>query len=404
MKNKKKLIIISILIFVLILIFLGVIIFYNIKRQIKKDLDLNYDNTISVENNDTYYSSLLRDFNYDNYKIINDSMVNTDTIGEFEYKLEIKDKYGFTHYRNIVFNVIDDIAPVIEINNKELSTVEGTEIDLKSNANVSDNYDSDLIINIDGDYDFNKVGKYELEYVVKDSSNNETRESFTLNVKAKEVIKPEVKNEQKKSESNNITQNTDGTFTTSKGFKGVTKNGITYIDGLLIANKTYSLPSSYAPGLNSEVKAKAEEMFASAKAMDSSLNLHIQSGFRSYDTQNRLYNNYVNSRGKAAADTFSARPGHSEHQSGLAFDVCQNGYGCINSSFDDTPPANWLANNCYKYGFILRYPKGKTNETGYKYESWHFRYVGVDLATKLYNNGDWITLENYFGITSEYNN
>ena len=75
----------------------------------------------------------------------------------------------------------------------------------------------------------------------------------------------------------------------------------------------------------------------------------------------------------------------------------------INDTFHNTPEAKWLANNCYKYGFILRYPKGKTDETGYKYESWHFRYVGVDLASKLYNNGDWITLESYFGITSKYN-
>ena len=65
--------------------------------------------------------------------------------------------------------------------------------------------------------------------------------------------------------------------------------------------------------------------------------------------------------------------------------------------------AKWLSENAYKYGFILRYPNGKIGETGYKYEWWHLRYVGVDLATKLYNGGNWITLENYYGITSQYN-
>ena len=74
----------------------------------------------------------------------------------------------------------------------------------------------------------------------------------------------------------------------------------------------------------------------------------------------------------------------------------------VDDSFENTAAGKWLFNNAYKYGFCLRYPKGKTNETGYMYESWHYRYVGVDLATKLYNNGNWITLENYFGITSEY--
>jgi len=228
-----------------------------------------------------------------------------------------------------------------------------------------------------------------------------TKEETTSpeNTETKKEETKEVKKETTTNNSNNET------FTTSKGYSGYTKDGITYIDGILIANKTYSLPESYAPGLSSNVTNKANEMFAAAKK-EKGYNLKIQSGFRSYATQKRLYNNYVSSRGKSAADTFSARPGHSEHQSGLAFDVCENSGkykdACINSNFDSTEEAKWLSDNSYKYGFILRYPSGKTNETGYKYESWHFRYVGVELATKLYNNGDWITLEDYYGITSEY--
>ena len=101
--------------------------------------------------------------------------------------------------------------------------------------------------------------------------------------------------------------------------------------------------------------------------------------------------------GKALADTYSARPGHSEHQSGLAIDI-----NMADSAFDSSPEAKWLNDNAYKYGFILRYPKGKDNITGYMYESWHFRYVGTELANKLYNDGNWITLEEYFGIDSKY--
>ena len=137
-------------------------------------------------------------------------------------------------------------------------------------------------------------------------------------------------------------------------------------------------------------------MFADAASIG--LNIYLSSGFRSYSDQKYIYNNYVSYDGKDVADTYSARAGHSEHQTGLAFDVNQ-----IDDTFIGTPEAIWLSDNCWKYGFILRYPQGKTNETGYKYESWHFRYVGTELATKLYNNGDWITLENYFGITSQYN-
>ena len=129
------------------------------------------------------------------------------------------------------------------------------------------------------------------------------------------------------------------------------------------------------------------------------LNLWAQSGYRSYDYQNDLYNSYVKRRGKTAADTFSARPGHSEHQSGLAFDL-----NTIDSSFKNTDEGKWVAKNAYLYGYILRYPEGKTNETGYIYEPWHIRYVGKELAKALYNNGNWITMESYFGVTSEYDN
>ena len=137
-------------------------------------------------------------------------------------------------------------------------------------------------------------------------------------------------------------------------------------------------------------------MFAAAKS-ERGFNMWAQSGFRSYSTQKSVYNNWVKKDGKAKADTYSARAGYSEHQSGLAADLNH-----VGSSFDNTKEAKWLEENCYKYGFILRYPKGKQDVTGYIYESWHFRYVGIPLATKLYNNGDWLTLEEYFGVTSKY--
>ena len=167
----------------------------------------------------------------------------------------------------------------------------------------------------------------------------------------------------------------------------------TYINGILIANKTYPLPSTYNPGVDPAANAALQQMFAAASA--EGLNLFVRSGFRSYSTQKSLYNSYVRRDGAAAADRYSARPGHSEHQTGLAFDINK-----ANSSFAGSPEATWLAANCHKYGFIIRYPADKEAITGYIYEPWHVRYLGVETATVVYNSG--LCLEEYLGITSCY--
>lgn len=169
----------------------------------------------------------------------------------------------------------------------------------------------------------------------------------------------------------------------------------TYVKGVLIANKSYALPKDYNPGLDPTTKSQFELLSADAKK--EGLDIHLSSGFRSYDYQKRIYNNYVNAYGQSTADTFSARPGHSEHQTGLAIDV-----NSIDDSFAATPESAWLASNAHRYGFIIRYPKGKEHITGYKYESWHIRYLGVDTATAVYNSG--LTLEEYLGIDSKYSN
>lgn len=204
-------------------------------------------------------------------------------------------------------------------------------------------------------------------------------------------------------------QYADSQSVSSKGFSIQTINGITYVDGVLIANKTYSLPSDFIPQ-DPEVPVTSQRSTTSldrtlmsawrtmqADASSQGLNIYIASAYRSYSYQVNLYNSYVARDGKAAADTYSSRPGNSEHQTGLCFDL-----NSIDDSFGDTAEGRWVNDNCYKYGFCIRFPKGKDAYTGYQYESWHLRYVGKDLAEKLYNNGNWISLEEYFGITSEY--
>ena len=172
------------------------------------------------------------------------------------------------------------------------------------------------------------------------------------------------------------------------------ENGVTYVDGILIVNKTYSLPSDYGNGLTQTTLDAFYEM--QRGAANDGISLWITSGFRSYAVQSSLYWSYVNRDGSQwSADQYSARPGHSEHQSGLAFDLNYAG-----TAFNGTREAQWIAGNCYKYGFIIRYPYGKESKTGYNYESWHCRYVGKELAKILTESG--LTLEEYYGLSSRY--
>lgn len=170
-------------------------------------------------------------------------------------------------------------------------------------------------------------------------------------------------------------------------------NGMTYIDGILIANKSYSLPADYDPGESSEALDAFYEM--QADAYEEGLNIYISSSYRSYDDQARIYQNYCDTDGQEAADTYSSRPGFSDHQTGMAFDL-----NSIDDSFGFTPESDWVSANCHKYGFIIRYPKGKEDITGYQYEPWHIRYIGVEKATAVYESG--LCLEEYLGIDSAY--
>ncbi|MGN1114482.1 MAG: D-alanyl-D-alanine carboxypeptidase family protein [Oscillospiraceae bacterium] len=172
------------------------------------------------------------------------------------------------------------------------------------------------------------------------------------------------------------------------------RDGVTYIDGILIVNKTYSIPESYNPnGIDPEAQKAFDKM--AEDAYSQGIGLYICSGYRSYEEQETLYNNYASERGKEEADAVSARPGHSEHQTGLSMDVNTTEF-----SFENTPEAQWLKTHCADYGFIIRFPKGKEDITGFSYEPWHIRYVGVENAKAMYNSG--LCLEEYLNITSKY--
>ena len=377
MKKKVKIIIVISVLVVVILIIGG--IYLNSKMLV-----LEYEHNIEVDVNEKLYN-LDAIKNIKNGKIITKKeLVNTTKLGKVKVTFQVENFFKKRVKYKYIVNVVDKEAPKITFKN-ELESEIGEEIDLLKDVTVEDNSKEKITPQVEGEYDINKSGDYKLYYIAEDTSGNKAKEEFILHIKEKNVEKQITSNDNQGTTS----------FTTSKGFKGVTKNGVTYIDGYLIVNKTYTLPSSYGNGLTNATTEAFNKMQAAAKV--DGLNIYISSGFRSYSYQKTLYNNYVNRDGFVAADTYSARAGHSEHQSGLAFDV-----NTINDSFANTEEGKWLNDNCYKYGFILRYPNGKSDETGYQYEPWHFRYVGVELAEKLYNNGNWITVEDYFGITSRY--
>ena len=173
---------------------------------------------------------------------------------------------------------------------------------------------------------------------------------------------------------------------------------------LLLVNKYNYLTEDYVPsnlenisttyarsGMQLVKEAKEAFETLSENAKKEGMNVIAMSSYRSYDYQVNLYNNYVAQDGKEAADKYSARPGYSEHQTGLAVDVYN--LNLPYTSFEETEEFTWMQENAYKYGFILRFPKDKVDITGYQYESWHYRYVGKKVAKEIKDNN--LTLEEY---------
>lgn len=158
---------------------------------------------------------------------------------------------------------------------------------------------------------------------------------------------------------------------------------------------TLRVPGNESMQIRADISHAVKALFGGAKAAGHSLK--FSSGYRSYSYQVNLYSGYVKSIGQAEADKQSARPGHSEHQTGLSLDVCDNA-GCdLVQSFGQTAMGQWVAAHAHEYGFIIRYPEGKTAITGYEYEPWHLRYVGTELAGEM-RGANIQTLEEFFGL------
>ena len=293
------------------------------------NVDLDVTDKVSIENN-----------------------IDNTKLGEYNIIYRVEDTSGNIFEKTRMIKVIDNIAPIIKLKGSKKVTIKLNQNYDDEGYIATDNYDLDLTdkVKVERNIDNTKVGTYNIKYSVSDNSNNYTEEYRTI-----EVIENVV---------------------------------ITYIKGILLVNKKYHLPANYNPGVNSEAYSALKNLQNDAAA--NGYSLPLLSGFRSYSDQKYLFNSYVAKDGIERANTYSARPGESEHQTGLSFDV-----GQISDNFGNTASGKWLAENAHRYGFIIRYLKGKESITGYKYEPWHIRYVG-SAAEEIYNMG--VTLEEYLGV------
>ncbi|MGK3151061.1 M15 family metallopeptidase [Staphylococcus shinii] len=174
--------------------------------------------------------------------------------------------------------------------------------------------------------------------------------------------------------------------------------GVTQVNGHVIVNKKYKLPPQYQPGEDKIAKRNFNKLLV--KGEDAQLDLKFSSGYRSYKEQQKVMKDYVEKDGEKVACQYTAKPGESEHQTGLAFDVGTNKpLDDFHKDFEKTQEGRWIKRHASDYGFIIRYPKGQSYETGYAYEAWHLRYVGKPLA-KIIDEQD-TNLESYYRLNEK---
>ena len=264
-------------------------------------------------------------------------------------------------------------------------------------------------------YNIEEIKKIEQEteenknYILNNEYNKDIidimNEKYYLSKNLEKYINYKKENENKKLKEiiSIINTNRDSKFYENTKDTKVELNELMLVNKYNKLDKTYkpekiiTIPIAYA---YSGVEASEQgleyykEMHNAAKK--EGINLVISSAYRSYDEQQETYDEYEKIKGDKI-DTYAARPGHSEHQTGLAFDILT--LGVKTTEFDTTKEFNWLQENSYKYGFILRYPKGKESITGFDYESWHYRYVGKEAAKKIHDEG--ITFDEYYAYYIE---
>lgn len=377
LKNRKTVIIVACIVVVIIAVALGLFIS---QPKVKEDsFTFEYGKKVEIDNSAIFgdNSDKVKDIevDYSSLKMVKDK--DYPEVGEYElpftYRTMIK------HSDKLKVVVKDTTKPEFTSFSEKIEVAKGNkDFDFKSYFKASDL--SNCTLDIDTkDVKFDKEGDYTAKVTATDAYNNKESKKFTVVVKAEEKAAiASVDNEQKVSGTSQSSSNS--------AVKPYYKNGI------LIVNKKHPVPPGFGGGVNQTALAAVNRMISDMKAEGLSVD-STTSNYRSYSYQSTLYQNYVSAYGQASADTFSARPGYSEHQTGLAFDLREPGGGSL---LTNSKATSWVAKNAHKYGLIVRYQSGKEWITGYQAEPWHVRYVG-DIATSIYNSG--LSLEEYLGVS-----
>lgn len=383
-KNKKKIVTLTLLIIILIILILILIkqlLFKddkNIFNSINNYKEENYSLYVSYyeKNSDLDKEELVNFINYCNEHNIDcvnsyDKLIEYYTLDDFKIEnlnkyIDLKNKYSNIENSNIIKIINNDLDSYIEnINTDEF---------LKDENNKD--YIIDFLLSLINEkyYKKDNLERY-INYYLKNN-----------NLTSKEIV-------------TNVNSNLDTPFYENCELTDTGK------DTLMIVNKHYKIEDNYKPdnlvtvdaehGYPNKIRADVYEEFKKMyeEAKKDNVKIFIASPYRSYSDQNALYTYYVNTDGKKNADTYSARPGFSEHHTGLAMDLIPE-YGLDLDTFENSDGFKWMQENAYKFGFILRYPKDKEYITGYIYEPWHYRYVGTSAATTIKNEG--LTFEEYY--------
>ena len=367
MKNKKLIIIGSITLFLLLLG--GGFTYYILSAPevtiIKDNFIFEYGTKIDIDEDDI--------LTVDNKKVKESIKLDISSITNEEEKEYPKaKKYNInlsytirrkTTNKKITVEVQDTIAPVFDKFKDKYEVQQGTKIDYKKEYEATDLSKVEITID-DSLVKYDTIGTYKINIIATDEHGNKTEKEGEVKIIAKKVTT---------------------TYTCASNVKSPT-----YVNGILIVNKKHPLPCGYAPGVNSTAKTAIDKLISDMRNQGFDI-ATTYSGYRSFTTQSSLYQRYVREDGQKEADRSSARPGHSEHQTGLAFDLRHKRGTLITASKE----VNWVAANAHKYGFIVRYQQGKESITGYMYEPWHLRYIGIEAET-IYNSK--LTLEEYLGV------
>ena len=354
---------------------------------------LNYNNIF------LYLKSITTGYNIKTIKVFNDNNIEKQITRYSETLDEAikQDKFN-PRFLDIYYNInYQDLDNFIDLVNN-LATIGYNASDI--NAIFANINPSNINIIINNTYD-TYLGEYiKLDYFNEEKldryikfSNNQEKLNYSIffdnntTFNALDIVTLVNANLDKEYYSNNLI---------------LTKEESNKIDA--IVNKYYQLEEDFEPNnltpidskyarnnsqlLQKEATEAFNQMCSDAKLEN--ISLYSGSAYRSYEYQSTLYNNYIKKDGLTAAETYSARPGYSEHQLGLAVDIMNGNWSYVSK---DNIEYSWLQANSYKYGFILRYPENKEYITGYMFEPWHYRYLGKELATKVYNSG--LTYDEY---------